>query len=124
MPLPVAVPTAILHSGGDSDAVLLFGWPVQDVSIEADPDACAIEEFTAIDPRPKAEFQSLITTLPDQFETWLLRLPSVLLPKKMSSETRKTGADLHCLCAPHLKTLASVREIASCLNATCRIYFL
>ena len=77
---PVAVPTAILHRGGNSDAVLLFGWNVQDVSIEPDPDACAIEEFTAIDPRPKAEFQSLITTLPDQFETWMLHLPSGLLP--------------------------------------------
>src|ERR1700751_4779519 len=76
-PAPVAVPTAILHRGGNSDAVLLFGWKGQDVSIEPDPKACAIEEFTAIYPPPKAEFQSLITTLPDQSETWLLHLPSV-----------------------------------------------
>jgi hypothetical protein len=103
---PVAVPNAILHRGGNSDAVLLFGWRVQNVSIEPDPDAWAIEDFTAIDPRPKAEFQSLITMLPDQFQTWLLHLPSVLLTQKDVIRKTENWRGPTMFCAPTLKHLA------------------
>jgi hypothetical protein len=69
-----------LQRGGNSDAVLLFGFLPQEMFLEPDANAFAVEEFTSADPRQKTEFHLLIAALPLEFERWLRELPSALLP--------------------------------------------
>jgi hypothetical protein len=75
---PVGTNQGCLQRGGNSDAVLLFGFLPQKMFLEPDVNAFALEDLTSADPRQKTEFHSLIEALPIEFQRWLHDLPSAL----------------------------------------------
>lgn len=62
---------AQIESSGNSDPDLIFGFKVQEFSLDPIDTATPIETITEVDPRGKPELQELTTKTEHAFELWL-----------------------------------------------------